>query len=221
MRGIIHRSNTVTWQYLQQRSTPLVSHSILSNVTKGYEFGTLRDVTVDNRIYMVDILLLPDGSVAATVAVVRYCLKTIHASQNKLINPVTCMDARIDPAAAFGINLGDAHVIRNAGGNARDAIRSLIISEQLLGTNETLLIKHTGCGMMTFKNEDVYAVVETQLGPGAKEELAGLDFQPFPHLEDGVKDDIEFLRRSKAIPDSVTISGWVYEIESGKVRQVV
>ena len=60
---------------------------------------------------------------------------------------VTCMDARIDPAAAYGINLGDAHVIRNAGGSARDALRSLVISEQLLGTKEILLIKHTGCGM--------------------------------------------------------------------------
>ena len=57
------------------------------------------------------------------------------------------MDARIDPAAAYGISLGDAHIIRNAGGNARDALRSLIISEQLLGTKEILLIKHTGCGM--------------------------------------------------------------------------
>lgn len=73
------------------------------------------------------------------------------------------MDARIDPAAAFGISLGDAHVIRNAGGNARDSIRSLVISEQLLGTNEILLIKHTGCGMLTFKNEDAHAVVEKQL----------------------------------------------------------
>ena len=131
------------------------------------------------------------------------------------------MDARIDPAAAYGISLGDAHVIRNAGGNARDAIRSLIISEQLLGTNEILLIKHTGCGMLTFKNEDAHAIVEKNLGAGGKQELAGLDFQPFPDLEKGVEDDVKFLKKSKAIPDSVTISGWVYEVETGKVRKVV
>lgn len=77
---------------------------------------------------------------------------------------VTCMDARIDPAAAFGIELGDAHVIRNAGGSAQDALRSIVISEQLLGTNEILLVKHTGCGMVTFKNDDAYAIVEKQLG---------------------------------------------------------
>lgn len=134
---------------------------------------------------------------------------------------VTCMDARIDPAAAYGISLGDAHVIRNAGGNARDALRSLVISEQLLGTNEILLIKHTGCGMLTFKNEDALAVVEKNLGTAARQELSGLDFQPFPELEKAVEDDVEYLKASKAIPDSVTISGWVYEVETGKVRQVL
>ncbi|MCJ1289461.1 hypothetical protein MMC34_000993 [Xylographa carneopallida] len=134
---------------------------------------------------------------------------------------VTCMDARIDPAAAFGISLGDAHVIRNAGGNAKDALRSLVISQQLLGTTEVLLIKHTGCGMLTFKNEDAHAVVEKNLGSGAKEELAGLDFQPFPDLERAVEDDVKLLKTSKAIPDSVVVTGWVYEVETGKVKQVV
>ncbi|KAL9126830.1 MAG: hypothetical protein Q9217_004181 [Psora testacea] len=117
---------------------------------------------------------------------------------------VTCMDARIDPAAAFGIDLGDAHVIRNAGGNARDAIRSLVISEQLLGTNEILLVK-------PYRN----------LGDEGKNELNGLNFQPFLNLEEGVKDDLKFLEVSNAIPESVTISGWVYDVETGKVRQVV
>lgn len=131
------------------------------------------------------------------------------------------MDARIDPAAAYGISLGDAHVIRNAGGNARDALRSLVISEQLLGTTEILVIKHTACGMLTFTNEDALGVVEKNLGVEAKQELAGLDFQPFSHLEKAVEDDVNFLKGSKAIPDSVKISGWVYEVETGKVRSVV
>ena len=131
------------------------------------------------------------------------------------------MDARIDPVAAYGISLGDAHVIRNAGGNARDALRSLVISEQLLGTNEILLIKHTGCGMLTFKNKEALAVVEKNLGTAARQELSGLDFQPFPELEKAVEDDIKYLKASKAIPDSITISGWVYEVETGKVRQVL
>ncbi|KAI4176013.1 MAG: hypothetical protein LQ343_001295 [Gyalolechia ehrenbergii] len=133
---------------------------------------------------------------------------------------VTCMDARIHPPAAFGIALGDAHVIRNAGGSAREALRSLVISEQLLGTKEILLIKHTGCGMLTFGNKDAHAVVEQALGAEAEKELEGLDFLPFGDLEQGVRDDVEFLRTSKAIPSGVAISGWVYEVETGKVREV-
>jgi carbonic anhydrase len=130
------------------------------------------------------------------------------------------MDARIDPAPAFGITLGDAHVIRNAGGSAKDALRSIVISEQLLGTNEILVIKHTGCGMLTFKNTDAHAVVAKQAGPEAAEEIKGLDFLPFPDLEQGVRDDVAFLKASKVVPDSVKISGWVYEVETGKVVPV-
>ncbi|OTA79125.1 hypothetical protein M434DRAFT_87113 [Hypoxylon sp. CO27-5] len=134
---------------------------------------------------------------------------------------LTCMDARIDPAAAFGIDLGDAHVIRNAGASARDAQRSIIISEQLLGTKEIILIKHTGCGMLTFSNEDAHNLVKKNLGPGAAAEIATLDFLPFSNLEDAVREDVEYLKRSATVPDDVTISGWVYEVETGKVRQVV
>ena len=133
------------------------------------------------------------------------------------------MDARIDPAAAYGISLGDAHVIRNAGGNARDALRSLVISEQLLGTTEIVLVKHTGCGMLIFKNADAAALVRQNLGDKA---VAGLgafndDFQAFPDVEEAVKDDVAFLKASELIPDSVAISGWVYEVETGKVKSVV
>lgn len=130
------------------------------------------------------------------------------------------MDARIDPAAAYGISLGDAHVIRNAGGSARDAIRSIVISQQLLGTTEVLLVKHSGCGMLTFKNEGAHKVVEASLGKDGAAELAGLDFLPFPDLDDAVRDDVAYLRGSKAIADGVTVSGWVYEVETGKVRAV-
>ncbi|KAK0635995.1 carbonic anhydrase [Bombardia bombarda] len=136
---------------------------------------------------------------------------------------LTCMDARIDPAQAFGIELGDAHVIRNAGASAVDALRSIVISEQLLGTNEIVLVKHTGCGMLTFKNEDAYGVVEKNLGSQAVEELnkIKLDFLPFPQLEKAVEEDVKFLQQSKLVPDSVAISGWVYEVETGKTRRVV
>ena len=130
------------------------------------------------------------------------------------------MDARIDPAAAYGISLGDAHVIRNAGGSARDAVRSIVISEQLLGTTEVLVIKHSGCGMLTFKNEDAHQVVKANLGEDGEKELAGLDFLPFPDLDDAVRDDVAYLRGSKAVAEGIAVSGWVYEVETGKVRAV-
>jgi carbonic anhydrase len=133
------------------------------------------------------------------------------------------MDARIDAFSAYGISLGDAHVIRNAGASAQDALRSLVISEQLLGTEEILLIKHTGCGMLTFKNEDAAGIVKKNLGEEAVKELGafGGDFLPFPELEDAVKKDVGFLRGSKLIPDQIRISGWIYEVETGKLRSVV
>ncbi|KAJ2990614.1 hypothetical protein NUW58_g2857 [Xylaria curta] len=134
---------------------------------------------------------------------------------------VTCMDARIDPAAAFGISLGDAHVIRNAGASARDAQRSIVISEQLLGTREIILVKHTGCGMLTFTNDDAHNLVKQNLGPAAAAELATLDFLPFPELDSAVKQDVEFLKKSTTVPDDVPITGWIYEVETGKVRQVI
>jgi len=136
---------------------------------------------------------------------------------------VTCMDARIDPASAYGISLGDSHVIRNAGGNAKDALRSLVISQQLLGTNEVLLIKHTGCGMLTFKNEDAKRIVQKNLGDTAVGQLKSFnsDFQSFPDLDEAVKSDVQLLKNSQLIPKDVTISGWVYEVETGKVRSVV
>ncbi|RDW74023.1 carbonic anhydrase-1 [Coleophoma crateriformis] len=136
---------------------------------------------------------------------------------------VTCMDARIDPAAAYGIELGDAHIIRNAGGNAQDALRSLVISEQLLGTEEILLVKHTGCGMLTFDNATAAGLVRQNLGDAGVKELARFagDFQTFADLEAAVRSDVEFLKGSPLIPETVAISGWIYAVETGKVRKVV
>ena len=127
------------------------------------------------------------------------------------------MDARIDPASAFGIELGDAHVIRNAGGNAKDALRSILVSEHLLGTREIVLVKHTGCGMLTFSNADAAGVIEKN----ASTVPQGLDFQPFSDLEEAVKDDVGWLKANQSLAKGVEVSGWVYEVETGKVRHVV
>ncbi|TKA80319.1 hypothetical protein B0A55_02205 [Friedmanniomyces simplex] len=132
---------------------------------------------------------------------------------------VTCMDARIDTTAAFGISLGDAHVIRNAGGNAKDAYRSILISQHLLGTTEILLVKHTKCGMLTFSNEEARKIVNGHQG----KEVCGpeFDFQPFGDLEEGVRGDVEWLRGNGGVLEGAVVSGWVYGVEDGRVRQVV
>ena len=129
---------------------------------------------------------------------------------------VTCMDARLIPSRFLGLEEGDAHVIRNAGGLAKDALRSIVISQRLLGTNEVAVIHHTDCGMLTFSNEDVYAKCEQDLGADA----SGIDFMPFPDLDQSVRDDVDFLKGSPLIPDEIPIRGFVYEVESGAIKEI-
>ena len=100
---------------------------------------------------------------------------------------LVCMDARIDPARALGLEEGDAHVIRNAGGRASDdAIRSLIISYELLGTREFVVIHHTDCGMLTFTNEQLREKLQEELGVDA----SAIDFLPFSDVAQSVRDDL-------------------------------
>jgi carbonic anhydrase len=139
----------------------------------------------------------------------------------KKVAVLTCMDARIDPLQVLGAQVGDIHVIRNAGGRAtEDAIRSLVISEQLLGTNEILVLHHTDCGMLTFKNEDVRNKISQRLGPDSATAAAGIDFLPFEDLEQSVRDDIEVLRRSPLIPKDILIYGAIYDVRTGKITRL-
>ena len=131
---------------------------------------------------------------------------------------VTCMDARLHPEEFLGLNLGDAHMIRNAGGRVSDdAIRSLVISERLLGTEEIVIVHHTECGMLTFQNEDLAAKIQEDLGVDA----SGQDFLPFSDLEQSVRDDVEKVRTSNLIPDDISVSGAIYDVKTGELREVV
>jgi carbonic anhydrase len=136
----------------------------------------------------------------------------------KQVAIVTCMDARLHPAKFLGLDVGDAHVIRNAGGRASDdAIRSLIISSQLLGTKEFAVIHHTDCGMLTFSNQDLQA----KLAETVEGDLSGLDFLPFSDNEESVRADVELIRQSPYMPKGTTVSGYIYDVKTGKLQTVV
>jgi carbonic anhydrase len=129
---------------------------------------------------------------------------------------LTCMDARLIPSRFLGLEEGDAHVIRNAGGRAQDALRSVVVSQLLLGTEEILVIHHTECGMLTFQNEDLHAKIKDELGVDASD----TDFLPFPDLEQSVRDDVSFLQNSPLVPEGTSVRGFVYDVKSGTVTEV-
>jgi carbonic anhydrase len=130
---------------------------------------------------------------------------------------VTCMDARLDPAKFLGLEEGDAHVIRNAGGLVtEDALRSLVISHWLLGTQEVAVLAHTDCGMLTFSNDDLRAKLED----GAGADASDVDFRPFPDLEESVRGSVRTILESPLLPDDLEVSGWIYDVRSGRITEV-
>ena len=129
---------------------------------------------------------------------------------------LACMDARLDPAGALGLQEGDAHVIRNAGGVVTDdEIRSLAISQNLLGTEEIILIHHTDCGMLTFTDEQFAQKLQDETG-----ETPEWSARAFPDLDGNVRDSIQRIADSPFIPNKGSIRGFVYEVETGKLREV-
>jgi carbonic anhydrase len=130
---------------------------------------------------------------------------------------LACMDARLDPAKVLGLNEGDAHVIRNAGGVVSDdALRSLAISQNLLGTEEIILIHHTNCGMLTFTDEEFAEKLEHETG--ARPEWRA---HAFDDLDTNVKDSIDKIRNSPFVPRTDNVRGFVYDVETGALREVI
>ncbi len=129
---------------------------------------------------------------------------------------VACMDARLDPARALGLEEGDAHVIRNAGGVITDdAIRSLMISQRLLGTTSIILVHHTDCGMLTFTDDEVKDQVRSDIGIRPPFAL-----EAFPDLDDDVRQSMARLEASPFV-SSDDVRGFVYEVETGRLREVI
>ena len=134
----------------------------------------------------------------------------------KKVAIVACMDARLNPYGLLGLNEGDAHVIRNAGGVITDdEIRSLAISQRLLGTEEIMLIHHTDCGMLTFSDDDFRRQVQDDTG--IKPEWAA---ETFTDLDDDVRQSIARIKASPFVPNKDNIRGFVYEVETGELREV-
>ena len=129
---------------------------------------------------------------------------------------VTCMDARLDPAGILGLAEGDAHVIRNAGGRAAEALRSLVISQRLLGTRAIAVIHHTDCGMLTFSNQQLRAQVKTELGVDS----GGIDFLPFGDLEASVIEDVRLLTNSPLLEPGTPVRGFTYDVHTGRLTEV-
>ena len=129
---------------------------------------------------------------------------------------VACMDARLDVYRALGLALGDAHVIRNAGGVVtEDAIRSLAISQRLLGTREIVLIHHTDCGMLTFKDDDVREAIYEETGIRPPFAL-----EAFPDLDGDLRQSIARIKASPFLPHTDEVHGFVYDVQTGRLRAV-
>jgi len=134
----------------------------------------------------------------------------------KKVAVLACMDARLHPAGVLGLSEGDAHVIRNAGGVVSDdAIRSLAISQNLLGTEEIILIHHTDCGMLTFTDDEFASKLEGETG-----ERPDWRAHAFSDLEADVREGIDAIKSSPFIPRSDSVRGFVYDVKTGELHEV-
>jgi carbonic anhydrase len=131
---------------------------------------------------------------------------------------VACMDARLSVEQFLGLSTGDAHIIRNAGGIAtEDAIRSLLISHYLLGTREFMVINHTECGMLTFKDNDLLERLEREKGVSV---MAPSQFHSFENLEANVRRQAGRIKSHHWIPSEIPVRGFIYDVKSGKLNEV-
>jgi carbonic anhydrase len=138
----------------------------------------------------------------------------LYATPIKKFAILTCMDARLDPAKFAGLSEGDAHVIRNAGGRASDdAIRSLLISHKLLGTNEWFVIHHTDCGLEKFSNKDIDEKFNL-------EPESSIDWLTFSDNKQSVIDDVRTIREHSLVPKTISIYGFIYNCSEGKLINI-
>lgn len=165
--------------------------------------GNLDDYLAANDLFVAEKFTAEDGA------------KPMPPARKTAI--ITCMDARVHPEAALGLAIGDSHVIRNAGGRASaDALRSVTISQQLLGTTEVIILHHTDCGMLTFDNDTIHKKIEADLNADASH----IDFLPFADLEQSVRDDVAAVKSSPFVLPDTPVHGGIYDVATGKVTLI-
>lgn len=131
---------------------------------------------------------------------------------------VACMDCRLHVSKLLGLELGDAHIIRNAGGIVtEDVLRSLIVSCHIAGTQEVMIINNTKCGMLTFKDEELGAKLQQETG---KAPVAPARFYAFTDLEENVRQQMRKVRSHPWIPESIPVRGFIYDVDTGRLSEI-
>jgi carbonic anhydrase len=175
------------------------------------EYGHFTDPRETNVTATDDVLANNDRYAA------NFSKGDLPMPPGKRLAVLACMDARLDPARILGLEEGDAHVIRNAGGVvSEDAIRSLVISQRLLGTEEIILLHHTDCGMVTFTDGAVKDAIEADTGIRPSFAL-----EAFPDADADVKQSMARIQANPFLPHKSKVRGFVYEVETGKLREIV
>lgn len=162
---------------------------------------------------VTDEVLAANGKYAA-----QFKLGDLAMPPARHLAVVACMDARLTVEEMLGLKTGEAHIIRNAGGCVtEDALRSLIISHHLLGTNEFLVINHTDCGMLTFKDDELRTRLEKESGATP---LAPASFNSFGDVADNVRRGLQRIRTHPWIPKQISVRGFVFDVKTGKLTEV-
>ena len=164
--------------------------------------------------------LLPDLLAANERYAASFHEGDLPRPPSRKIAVVTCLDGRIDAHAILGLHPGEANVIRNAGGRALDALRSLAVSQQFLGTQEIVIMFHTDCGQAAFGPEAFVQRVTENLGPSAGAVARSVHFLPITDLEQTLREDVALLRAHPILRHDIPVTGLIYDVATGRVRQV-
>lgn len=147
----------------------------------------------------------------------RFDLGHLPIAPAKKLAVIACMDARLTIEPMRGLQTGDAHIIRNAGGLVTDdALRSLIISHALLGIETFFVIEHTDCGMLTFKDQELQRRLREETGW----EASGITFGAFADLKANLKEQVRKIKESPFLPDSIEVHGFMFDVKTGKLNEI-